>query len=425
MQKKSIIIIFSLLIVIAIVASFLAINRESVPDQDLTPEIKQEEHVPKIMYGVNVDSLLVTKEKIKRNQFLADILLKYNVDYRVIDQLARETKSVFDVRKIRHGNSYVVMQTQDSVPETIYFAYEISPVDYVLYNLQDTVIATLGKKEIITTVDTATGRIESSLWNAMVAGNTDPNLANELSEIYAWTIDFFGIQKGDSYKVIYENQYVDGERIGIGKVIASTFTHYGDDKHAVWFVQDSTGDYFDEKAQSLRRTFLKAPLRYRRISSGFSYSRMHPILKYRRPHLGVDYAADRGTPVLSVGDGVVVMKKWDNGGGGRVVKIKHNGTYTTLYMHLSKYGKGIEIGTKVKQGQVIGYVGASGLATGPHLDFRFYRNGKPVDPLKVESPAAKPVDSAYLERFNNEVTKWIEILDGIPIEDPDTLLVKK
>lgn len=375
--------------------------------------------VPKMLYGVNVDSLTVFKEKINRNEFLADILLRYNVDYPTIDKLARETREIFDVRKIRYGNYYSVLMTRDSVPRTRYFVYEISPVDYVIYEIGDTITAARGAKQIEITIDTASGVIESSLWNAMIESNTNPNLANELSEIYAWTIDFFGIQKGDNFKVIYENQFVDGEAIGIGTVLGANFNHYGEDHHAFYFVQDSSGDYFDENANSLRRTLLKAPLRYRRISSGFSYSRMHPILKYRRPHLGVDYAADRGTPVVSIGDGVVIFAKWDNGGGGRAVKIKHNGTYTTLYMHLSKYGKGIKAGATVKQGQVIGYVGASGLATGPHLDFRIYRNGKPIDPLKVESPPALPVDTANLERFEIEKTKWLEIIKGIPLNQID------
>jgi len=307
--------------------------------------------------------------------------------------------------------------THDSLPKTMYFVYEISPVDYVIYDLRDSIVASYGTKEIIVKADTATGIIQSSLWNAMVDNNTDPNLANALSEIYAWAIDFFGIQKDDNYKIIYEKQFVDGEPIGIGKVLAATFNHYAKDYHAIYFEQDSVGDYFDEDANSLRRTFLKAPLRYKRISSGFSYSRMHPILKYRRPHLGVDYAADRGTPVVAIGDGVVEFAKWDNGGGGRAVKIKHNGTYTTLYMHLSKYGQGIKAGVKVKQGQVIGYVGASGLATGPHLDFRFYRNGKPVDPTKVESPTADPVDSTHLKKFTVEKQKWLNVLQKIPIQN--------
>lgn len=374
-----------------------------------------EPYMPTLLYGINVDSMLVTRGKIQRNEFLADILLRHHVDYPTIDKLARETKPVYDVRKMRHGNYYTIISSNDSLPKAKYFVYEISPVEYVKYNLADSVFAYLGSKEVETRIESTSGTINTSLWNAMIENNADPNLANELSEIYAWTIDFFGIQKGDSYKVIYENQYVDGERIGLGRVHAALFNHWGADNWAFYFVQDSLGDYFDEQANSLRRTFLKAPLRYRRISSGFSYSRMHPILKYRRPHLGVDYAADHGTPVMSVGDGIVEFAKWDNGGGGRAVKIKHNGTYTTLYMHLSKYGKGIKSGVKVKQGQVIGYVGSSGMSTGPHLDFRFYRNGKPVDPLKVESPPAEPVDTLHLQRFHQEKKLWMDALNDIEL----------
>jgi len=425
MRKKSIIIIILTLLVLLVSGWFLINKNKTKPRTIFNSEAEKLPPEPKVLYGINVDSCVVVKEKIKRNEFLSDILLKYNVDYSTIDKLARETKAVFDVRKFRYNNYYSVILTKDSLPKAKYFVYEISPVDYVVYNLQDTIIATRGLKNIVVEADTATGIINSSLWNAMTDNNTNPNLANELSEIYAWTIDFFGIQKGDNYKVVYENLFVDGESIGIGKVLGANFNHSGGDNFAIYFVQDSTGDYFDEHANSLRRTFLKAPLRYKRISSGFSYSRMHPILKYRRPHLGVDYAADRGTPVVAIGDGVVVFAKWDNGGGGRAIKVKHNGTYTTVYMHLSKYGEGIKAGAKVKQGQVIGYVGASGLATGPHLDFRFYRNGKAVDPTKVESPAAEPVDSTNLERFEVEKTKWLEILKGVPLSKVDTGISEK
>jgi murein DD-endopeptidase MepM/ murein hydrolase activator NlpD len=417
---------FIIIGIIAVIALIVIIFYPR-PDKDSTANVfdltAAEVPEPKFEYGLNVDSIILVRDKIKRNQHLSDILLKYGVEYSTIDLLARRSKNIFDVRKIRYGNNYSMLLGNDSLQQAKYFVYEISPVDYVVFDLMDSVHAHRGEKEIRITVDTATGVIESSLWNAMADNQTDPNLANELSEIYAWTVDFFGIQKGDNFKVIYENLWVEDKRIGIGKVLASTFNHYGKNLHAFYFVQDSIGDYFDDEANSLRRTFLKAPLRYRRISSRFSYSRMHPILKYRRPHLGVDYAADRGTPVVSVGDGLILRASWDNGGGGRVVKIKHNGTYTTQYMHLSKYGKGIKKGVRVKQGQIIGYVGASGLATGPHLDFRFYRNGKPIDPLKVKSPAANPVDSANLQQFNIEKEHWLKILDGITIGDPDSGIV--
>ena len=405
-----------LLVIVALVLFFLFYNSGPEEPEGSGETSHQAIAESATAFGLNTDSLTVVKGKLKHNQHLSDILLNYGVSYSTIDLLAKRSKNVFDVRKIRSGNGYSVFLSQDSIGRAKYFVYEISPVDYVVFSLTDSVYAYRGKKEITITVDTATGVIENSLWNTMVANNTDPNLANELSEIYAWTIDFFGIQRGDSYKVIYENLWVDGQLIGVGKILAAVINHYHKNHYAFYFVQDSTGDYFDEEARSLRKTFLKAPLRYKRISSRFTYSRMHPILKYRRPHLGVDYAAARGTPVHAVGDGVVLRASWDKGGGGRVVKIKHNGTYTTQYMHLSKYGKGIKKGVHVKQGQIIGYVGASGLATGPHLDFRFYRNGKPIDPLKVKSPAAKPVDPANLDEFNLQKNYWMETLKKISIK---------
>lgn len=379
-------------------------------------EAQADNYEPRLMYGFNVDSLTIVSETIKRNQFLANILQSYNVDYATIDRIVRETKDVFDVRKMRQGNPYSVILTNDSVPEAKYFVYEISYIDYVVYSLREPVRAWRGHKEVETRVDTASGIISSSLWNAMVAGNTDPNLAITLSDIYAWTIDFFGIQKGDSYKVIYENIYVEGERIGIGKVLAANFNHYGKDHVAIYFVQDSTGGYFDEDGKSLRRAFLKAPLNYRRISSGFSNSRLHPVLKIRRPHHGVDYAAAAGTPVMAIGDGVVEYARWDKKGGGNTIRIKHNSVYSTAYLHLSKYGQGIKKGVHVKQGQVIGYVGSTGLSTGPHLDFRFYKNGTPVDPLKVESPPVEPVKPENLERFTLERNNWLNQLLGIESE---------
>ncbi len=241
----------------------------------------------------------------------------------------------------------------------------------------------------------------------MVDNDADPNLSNDLSETYAWTIDFFGLQKGDTYKVIYEKQFVDSTYVGLKKVVASVFYHGGDSLFAFYFEQDGKGDYFDDKGNSLQRTFLKAPLRFTRISSKFSNSRLHPVLKIRRPHHGVDYAAPSGTPVYTVGDGTVIKKGYQKRGGGNYIKIKHNGTYSTTYMHLKGYAKGVKVGDHVKQGDLLGYVGATGLATGPHLDFRFYRNGKPVNPLKVESPPSLPIDTANQAAFDSVVAVYL------------------
>jgi murein DD-endopeptidase MepM/ murein hydrolase activator NlpD len=237
----------------------------------------------------------------------------------------------------------------------------------------------------------------------MVGNDLPIELALELSEIYAWTIDFFGLQKGDSIRVYYDEQYVDSTRVGIGRIYAADFYHGRKWLEAFYFEAGDVHSYFDGDGKSLRKAFLKAPLNYKRISSHFTYARKHPIYKTVRPHTGVDYAAPAGTPVVSIGDGVVIEKGY-KGGGGNTVKIKHNSTYTTAYLHLQKYGPGIAVGTRVSQGQVIGYVGSTGASTGPHLDFRVWKNGTPVDPLKMESPPVEPVPTKYRPEFDSIVT---------------------
>lgn len=354
---------------------------------------------PVLLFDIPVDSFLIEKEKVKRNQNLADILLKHNVSYRRIAQLVEVAKPVFNVRKIRAGNNYYLFKAHDSLQTLSYFAYEKNRVEYIVFDLRDSIQAMAGKKEIIRVLDTIEGSVNSSLWNAMIDQNANPELANELSDIYSWTIDFFGIQKGDTFRVLYEQLVVDKDTFGIGKVFAARFNHIGSDYNAYYFVQDSIGEFFDDEGNSLRKTFLKAPLKFKRVSSRFSNSRLHPILKIRRPHHGVDYAANSGTPVYTIGDGVVSRKGYQKRGGGNYITIKHNGTYSTTYMHLRGYAKGMYVGKTVKQSDLIGYVGSTGLSSGPHLDFRVYKNGKAIDPLKLKSPSAKPVDSLHLQEF--------------------------
>jgi murein DD-endopeptidase MepM/ murein hydrolase activator NlpD len=396
---------------IATVLFLSACNTQYTADENMG--LSEDQYTPKLLYGINTDSLTVMKDRVKKNEFLSDILLRYGVDYNVIDHIARHTRDTFDVRKIKYGNPYCVISTNDSIPKALYFAYEITPSSYVLYHLSDSVYAKLGEKEIKVVLTSTTGKIKSSLWNSLVDADADPNLANELSEIYAWTIDFFGLQKGDSYKAIYDTYFVDDVYTGLGKVKVASFNHGNKDLYAFYFEQNGKGDYFDLEGNSLQRTFLKAPLRYSRISSGFSNSRLHPVLKIRRPHHGVDYAAPTGTPVYTVGDGVVIQKGYQKSGGGNYIKIKHNGTYTTVYMHLNGFAKGIKVGQHVKQGDLIGYVGSTGLATGPHLDFRFYRNGSAINPLKVESPPSKPVEEANRVAFDSIVSQYLPLIQAI------------
>ncbi|UCH14731.1 MAG: peptidoglycan DD-metalloendopeptidase family protein [Bacteroidales bacterium] len=354
----------------------------------------------KRLYGIPVDSFYVEYGRISKNQNLSGILSGYNLPDGCFNKILEKSKGIFDLRKIRHGNRYTVFLSVDTLYEVRYFVYEHTPVDYILFDLTDSVAIEARKKNVNIVTKTATGTIKSSLWNAIMDKNLEPELAIELSEIYAWTIDFFELQVGDSFRVIYDKHYIDTIVAGLGKIHSAYFRHAQNDYYAIPFVQDSIESYYDLDGNSLRRVFLKSPLRYSRISSKYSHSRLHPILKIRRPHYGVDYSAPVGTPVQSIGDGKVIKVAYDNSAG-RMVKIRHNSVYSTSYLHLSRYRKGIKKGAYVKQGDVIGYVGSSGLSTGPHLDFRFYKNNGPIDPFKVEAPPVEPVKEENKQAFDS------------------------
>jgi len=394
LSKKNIIVLLSIafLFVILVVLSFFR-PLHPIDEKVYVPE-------PHYEYGILVDSFAVIKDLVKPNQSLSDILQSYHIDANTVSKLTEISSGVFDLRKIRAGNQYTMLCTNDTLRKARYFIYESSPTDYVVFALGDSLHVYSGEKEVRVKIVYSSGVINSSLWKAMTDAKADPNLAISLSEIYQWTIDFYAIQKGDEFKAIYEELYIGNESIGLGKIMAAWFKHGGKDIYAYRFVQDSAADYFDDNAASLRRSFLKAPLKFSRISSKFSNSRFHPVLRIRRPHHGVDYAAPRGTPVHAIGNGTVISASFA-GGAGRLIKIRHNSTYATSYMHLAAFAKGVRTGGHVSQGQVIGYVGSSGLSTGPHLDFRFYRNGAAIDPLKVESPPAEPVRGSYRAAFDS------------------------
>lgn len=367
--------------------------------------------IPK-MYDIPIEDYNISHNFVPSNQNISDILKRYGVSYKTSINLSQVADTIFNVRKIKAGNAYSVFQQKDSAETLSYFVYEISASEYAIFKLEDTLAVWLYNKPITITESVGKGTIETSLWNCMVANNLPPMLALELSEMYAWTIDFFGLQEGDKFTLVYTAKRVDTTFIGIEEIKYAVFNHMGQDYYAIPFMQDSVVSFFDEKGQSLRKAFLKAPLNFSRISSRFSNSRMHPVLKIRRPHHGVDYAAPIGTPIYSIGDGSVILCT-DSKSAGKMVKIKHNGTYTTAYLHLSRFGKGIKVGARVTQGQVIGYVGSTGLSTGPHLDFRFYKNGQAVDPLKVEAPPVEPVKEELLKEYNVLKDSLVERLKNL------------
>jgi murein DD-endopeptidase MepM/ murein hydrolase activator NlpD len=376
-------------------------TQESVTQ--LADTLSMEPAVPvHLLYGIPKDNYEVSYGKVKRNEFLAEILYPLGFSDQDIYKISLLPDSLIDERKIKPGNQYAWFSPIDSLQSgtSSYFVYEKDALSYVVVGIDgDSIWARNGQKPIEYRVQHASGIIETSLWESMQSIDANPMLSVELSEIFAWTVDFFGVQKGDMYKVIYEESYVDSQSVGIHSILGAWFYHNEHDFWAVPFIQDSVMSFFDEEGNSLRKAFLKAPLRFSRISSGFSNSRYHPVLKIRRPHHGVDYAAPSGTPVHTIGDGRVTKVGYQKRGGGNYVKIKHNSVYSTTYMHLKGFGKGIKQGVYVKQGDVIGYVGATGLATGPHLDFRFYKNGSAVNPLKVEAPPVEPVHEDNLVAY--------------------------
>ena len=365
--------------------------------------------------GIVSDSLILYEGSIKKNQSMSEILLPFNVSYGQIDQLAKMSKDVFDVRKLMVGKKYKIFYSEDSVQHVEAFIYEIDAANYVVYHIADSVYIHRDRKEVEVRTRTASGIINSSLWNTMVDNNIDQNVTMELSEIYAWAIDFYRIQKGDQFRVIYEEKYVDGEKVGIGKVLGAQFNHFGEDYYAIYFEQGEASDYYDENTKSLRKAFLKAPLKYSRISSRFSRRRFHPVQKRYKPHLGTDYAAPKGTPIMATGNGTVEKSGYSKGNG-NYVKIKHNSVYATQYLHMTKIKSGIRKGVRVKQGDIIGYVGSTGLATGPHVCYRFWKNGQQVDALKIKLPASLPIDGKYLEEYKKVRDDIQQQLNEIPID---------
>ena len=376
-------------------------------------KIKAEKPVePTIMYGINVDSMEVVSSKIEPNQFLSQILTKYNVSLGLIDKLAKRSRNIFDVRKIKANKSYALLCSADSSLTAKYFVYEPNQIDYVVYDLQDSINIYTGQHPVDTLVKTFTGIIDYSIYQTLEDGGAPTDLVYKLSDIYAWQIDLFKIQKGDRFKVIYEEVQIRGKRVGLGKVLAAQFERGDENYYAFHFDQGSQNNYFDEEGNSLRKAFLKAPLKYSRISSHFSNDRLHPVLGIHRPHPGTDYAAPVGTPVRAVGDGLVIRANY-SGGAGNFVKIKHNSVYTTGYMHLSKYGSEIKVGKRVKQGDIIGYVGQTGIATGPHLDYRIWKNGKAVDALTIKMPPSEPVKEKYRGAYDEMKISMMDELNNL------------
>lgn len=377
-----------------LILTIAACKKEKKPAEIPVSSFIEPIEIPKIEYGYNLNDFNVKKDTIRNGDSFGQILFKNNVSYSKISEIAEAIKDTFDVRKINVNKAYTLLKSEDSLNQGQVFIYQKNKIDYVVIDFRDSITAYYDKLPVKLIEKAATGVIESSLSETIVNNNFDYELANELSDIYAWSLDFLRLQKGDRFKVLYTEKYInDTTYAGIDEVKAAYFEHDKKPFYAFQFVADTINnipDYFDEEAKTLRKAFLKAPIKFKyRLSSRFSPRRFHPVQKRWKAHKGTDYAAKRGTPILATANGKVTKASYTKGNG-NYVKIKHNSTYSTQYLHMSR--RAVKVGQTVKQGEVIGYVGSTGLATGPHVCYRFWKNGRQVDPYKQKLPEAKPMD---------------------------------
>lgn len=348
-------------------------------------------------YGVAQDAFQIEDQAIERNQTFSHLLASHGVSSEVIHQIVELTEPVFDLRHLRADRALRIYK--DALTgEAKRAIYPIDPIRYLVFDFGHPLRVYEESHPVTTIQKEAGGTITASPYQTLQEQGANTALAVALSRIFAWQIDFYHIQRGDNFKVIYEDQQVNGESVGLNKVLAARFEHAGKTFYAFNMGEGDRDAFYDENGNSLRLAFLKAPLEYTRISSRYSKRRFHPVQKRYKAHLGTDFAAPTGTPIYAASDGVVVAAAYTRGNG-NYVKIKHNDTYTTGYLHMSRRAKGMRRGKRVKQGEVIGYVGSTGLATGPHLCYRFWKNGKQVDPLKLDLPSAAPIEASQREAF--------------------------
>lgn len=371
----------SLVVLLGLVVLFLAKGNKEEAQLDCTVVEEGTRFL-----GLRVDTLTMIEGRLSTGTTVSNLFGQYDVPHALVEKAIKSSEGVFDPRRMKSGQPFYAFFTDDSLASLRYLIYGRNLTDFVVFDVTDTVSVYLRHKPVKTIRRSAEGIILVSLWNNVKKNGHNQTLCYRIADLFAWQVDFFGIQEGDTYSILFDELVIDDTvSLDIGRIHGAVFTHNGRSYYAIPFEQDSVTKFFDEDGKNLRKTFLKAPLRYSRISSRFSHSRRHPILRISRPHHGVDYAAPAGTPVLSIGSGTVLAAGYERGGG-NYIKIRHNAAYTTTYMHLSRFASGIRKGASVEQGQRIGYVGSTGLSTGPHLDFRVHKHGQPVNPLTMESP---------------------------------------
>ena len=376
---------------------------------------KKEEEKIITEFGYTLNNYNVKKSKVKNGDSFGSILERNNLYYPQIYNIVQKVKKVYDIRKINIGKPYTILSSKDSLNTPQVFIYQPNKIDYVVVSLTDSLWAEKKSKAVKIKEFEAEGIITSSLSETMEKQKLSPLLSNELSEIYAWTIDFFRLEKGDNFKIIYSAKYIDDSiYVGLNRIHSAFFEHRGKPFYAIEFETDPKRgivEYFDENGKNLRRAFLRSPVQFSRVSSRYNLKRRIAYYGYRiRPHKGTDFAAAVGTPIRATASGTVTKSSYTRSNG-NYVKIKHNGTYSTQYLHMDK--RGVKVGQFVKQGDYIGTVGMTGNTSGPHVCYRFWKNGRQVDPLKQKLPEAKPISKELKERYMIHMDPIKKQLDAI------------
>ena len=355
---------------------------------------------PNMKYGFNLNDFIVKKKKIKRGDTFGSILEENFIDYPEVHKILQKIKTQVSVKKLQIGKPYTLLFSKDSIKAPKIFIYQKDIQGYTIVQLRDSIYGLKKNKPVRTVQMEASGTIESSLYQTMLDNGYNEALTYYLSDIYAWTIDFFRLQKGDRFKIIYTEKFVDDTiSIGIKKIKAASFEHKGQIIEAYEFQTDSTKgiiDYFDQYAKNLRRAFLKAPVSFGRVSSRYNLKRRISFYGRVKPHKGTDFAAAVGTQIMTTANGTVVKSSYSKGNG-NYVTIKHNNKYSTQYLHMRK--RKVKVGQYVNQGDVIGWVGMTGYTSGPHVCYRFWKNGRQVDPFKQKLPEAKPISKSLKNKF--------------------------
>ncbi|MDD7915705.1 peptidoglycan DD-metalloendopeptidase family protein [Polaribacter ponticola] len=411
--------------IIILLAIILSVS--SCKNEDSKPVVKVKEPQPEIRFGYKIEDYKVIQDTIKSGESFGAILDRHHVNYPKILEIASTIKETFDVRRVRAGKPYTILASKDSLEKAQIFIYKHDKINATIVDFKDSIIdASLFKKPIKVLEKEIEGVINSNLSVTMDSLKLKPNLTWRIADIYAWTLDFYALQKGDSFKLIYEEKFIDDSIFaGYGKVKSAVFKHKGKDLYAFRFVADTIlgiPEFYDETGKMLRSQFLKAPIKFQyRISSRYNLNRRIKYYGYKvKPHFGTDFAARIGTPIIATASGTVV-ESTRRGGNGKFVKIKHNSTYSTQYLHMQK--QNVKRGQYVKQGDVIGYVGMTGNSGGPHVCYRFWKHGRQVDPLREKLPAAKPMKKEVKPRFYKYIQPLQYQLDHkrIQVEKPDVI----